>query len=406
MNEFKNWDSLVKYNKRNGVDWEKNVGRRLDFIFNDECHFLIIKEVCNREADRHSRNIVVVFDNGKEKRLRAERLSQINFCKIYPIDTHKFKVGDITKGLQIKKIFSKKKNGYNWNVKMYTVQCSNDGYIFDISETDLDKLVGCPVCSNKRIVSGINDLATTDTWMVQYLKNKDDAIRYAAKSGKETTCKCPICGREKNMTFEVLHRYGFRCDYCSDKISYPNKLMTAVLLQLEDATKIENYKREYKAEWTQGYLYDHYFLFDNKDTLIEMDGGFHYRNNTLAKQDVSCIQKRDKIKDKLAFDNGFNLIRVDCNYISIKDRFNYIVENIKLSLGNILDLSIIDWGYCERFASSNLVKEICELYNNGVSRKEIRERYPFVSNTTIGNYLNIGNSCGLCHYDYGAKFAV
>lgn len=203
------------------------------------------------------------------------------------------------------------------------------------------------------------------------------------------------------MTFEVLSRYGFRCDYCSDKISYPNKLMTSILLQLEKKSKIKNYKREYKSDWTNGYLYDHYFLFENKNILIEMDGGFHYVDNTLAKKTVSYSQERDKIKDELAFENGFNLIRIDCNYRKLKDRFDYIVKNIKLTLNGILDLSEIDWMYCEKFASSNLIKEICELYDSGVSRKDIREKYSFISNTTIGNYLNIGNSCGLCHYNYG-----
>lgn len=403
MNEFKNWDTLIKYNERNGIDWEKNVGRRLDFVFNDEHHFLTIKEVHDRELNKHSRNIVVLFDNGKERKLRAERLSQMNFCKVYPIDTHKFKIGDVVNGLQIKKPFNKKKSECNWSVKMYTVQCLNDGYIFDIAETDLDRNRGCPVCSNKRVVSGINDLATTDPWMVQYLKNKDDAMKHTAKSGKETICKCPVCGREKCMTFEVLHRYGFRCDYCSDKISYPNKLMTAILLQLENEKIIKNYKREYKAEWTQGCFYDHYFMFGNENILIEMDGGFHYRDNTLTKQDVSYAQKRDKMKNELALNNNFKLFRINCNYKTIKTRFDYIVKNIKLSLENILDLSTIDWEYCKDFTSSNLVKEICQFYNNGVSRKEIREKYSFISNATIGNYLNIGNSCGLCHYDYKIK---
>ena len=406
MNEFKNWDILTKYNNRNGVDWVGNIGKKLEFSFNGENHFLIIKEVCDKKTGKHSRDIVVLFDNGKEKKLRAERLQEMNFCKIYPVDTHKYKVGDIVKEVQIKRTFNKKKNGYGWNVNMYTVQCLNDGYMFDIAESDLSKLVKCPVCSNKKVVSGINDLATTDPWMVQYLKDKNVATKYTAKSGKETICKCPVCGKEKVMTFEVLHRYGFRCDYCSDKISYPNKLMTAVLLQLESFGIIKNYKREYKSKWTQGYFYDHYFLFNDRDILVEMDGGFHYRDNTLSKQDVSYSQERDRIKNELAIDNGFELVRIDCNYVSIKDRFSYIVKNIKLSLKDILDLSKIDWEHCEIFASSNLVKEICNLYNNGLTNKEIHERYSFISKTTIWNYLNIGNSCGLCCYNQKSEHTV
>lgn len=197
MNEFKNWDSLIKEKKEIVLIGKRTFGQRLDFIFNEELHFLTIKDVCKREPNHHSRNIIILFDNGKEKRIRAERLSKMNFCKVYPIDTHKFKIGDKTKGLQIKKSFYKKRNGYNWNVKMYTVQCLNDGYVFDISESDLDRLVKCPVCSNKRVAMGINDIATTDPWMVQFLKDKDEATKYTAKSGKETVCKCPVCGKEK-----------------------------------------------------------------------------------------------------------------------------------------------------------------------------------------------------------------
>lgn len=405
MNEFLNWNDFVKYKGRDGIDWKKNVGKTLNFIFNDENHSLTIKEVCERMPNQHSRNIVVVFDNGKERSIRAERLKQMNFCKIYPIDTHHFDIGDIVKGMVVKNVFSKKRNGYNWHVKMYTVQCLTDKCVFDIAEAELDKLVKCPVCSNKRVVEGINDIATTHPWMVQYLKNKDDATKYTAKSGKTAICICPICGKERTTTFEVLHRYGFRCNYCSDKISYPNKLMTAVLIQLENNGVIESYKREYKSDWMQGRFYDHYFILDNKNFLVEMDGGFHYRDNTYTGRSVSYTKEIDGIKDKLAASNGFELIRVDCNYDTIKNRFGYITKNIKLSMDGVLDLSQIDWNCCENFAASNLVKEICELYSNGVNRKELQARYPFISNVTIGTYLAIGDSCGLCDYNRNVNIA-
>ena len=398
MNEFKNWNSLRKSSNKQGIDWRANVGARLDFVFNGEDHFLVIEEVFDKTDRAHSRNLGVIFDNGNRKIIRAERLAEMNFCKVYLPDTFKFKKGEIYKNLAIKKVFRRKKNGYDWSQKVYTVECLNDGYVYDVAESDLIKSSGCPVCLNKKIVPGINDIATTSDWMLVYFKNKEDALKYSSKSGKSIELRCPICGKEKIASPETLSKYGFRCDYCSDKISFPNKLMTNILQQFEQLGIISCFKREYKASWSNGYSYDGFFIKDNIKYLIEMDGGFHYRDNTLNGVSVSQAVLRDKTKNMLAEENGLKLIRVDCNYKLIEERFEYIWRNMKEALGGILDFSIINKNECRNFSASNLLKAVCKSYADGCSIIQLREKYSYICKNTITSYLKIGTSCGLCSF--------
>ena len=107
-------------------------------------------------------------------------------------------------------------------------------------------------------------------------------------------------------------------------------------------------------EWSNNKFYD--FVFDN--IIVEMDGSFHLGNKYYSYEEVKEI---DNLKDKLALENGYNLIRVDC----YKSDFLYIKENLyKTKLKTVLDLDMADWIKLEQeLITNNLVKMACDTYN-------------------------------------------
>lgn len=394
---YLNWNDLNRINNR--IDWKSNVGFTLLFYINGEKHSLKIIEDCGIHGKSHY--VKVKFDNNVVKDFRTERLKTLEFKKIYYQYSFKYQPGDIVNGLRIIKQIAQKREKYNWVEKKYQCICLKDSYEFITSENSLERNCGCPVCSNRKIIAGINDVATTDPWMVTYFKDKSEAYKYSSRSGHTITCKCPICGEEKITQIEVLHRYGFRCNFCSDKISHPNKLMTYALLQLQNNNIIRNFQREFSAQWAGGYKYDGYFEMEKFAFIIEMDGGFHFNDNTFNNQKYQDTQKLDELKKSLAESHDIIVLRVDCNYKTMTDRDSYIINNLKTTLSNYLDVSTIDWDKCISQANNNLVYEICDKYKSGLGRKQIGDQYSWLSNTTIGNYLQIGTQCGFCDYDSG-----
>ena len=82
------------------------------------------------------------------------------------------------------------------------------------------------------------------------------------------------------------------------------------------------------------------------------------------------------------------------------DYLNFIKNNIlKSELSNIFDLSNIDWLKCEEFALKNIVKEVCDYWNNtGTTSRDIGKIFK-KSRTVINAYLKKGAKLGWCSYD-------
>jgi len=76
---------------------------------------------------------------------------------------------------------------------------------------------------------------------------------------------------------------------------------------------LEKHKLSYEFQYNvNGYLYD--FWVHSIDCLVEVDGDFHHCNPEVHPEPLYEIQKHtvehDKVKNKVAKDNGYNLIRV------------------------------------------------------------------------------------------------
>lgn len=275
-------------------------------------------------------------------------------------------------------------------------QCANN-HIWSARIGDIFRGRGCPYCAGKKVIDGETSLLDTRPDIAELLKNKEDARKYSAGSGKKVWFVCPDCGTECFKTICDVCTYGFSCKKCADGISWPNKFMFNILSQLKVDFEREITKTMPGFEWVGNYRYDFCIRLKDRFVLVEMDGQFHFCDRFRSYEETHRI---DELKNQMAIDNGIELIRIDCNYVK-DNRFEYIKNNILTSkLSIILDLSDIDWIKCDREAQKKLVVEVAKLYNNGLSMQEIKSRLNF-NIKTIRKWLKQATNVGLC--DYSAK---
>lgn len=249
----------------------------------------------------------------------------------------------------------------------------------------------CPYCSGKKVLVGHNDLWTTRPDIAKLLKDKSDGYKYTKGSNKKVDFVCPECGIVNNKKIDMVCRYRFVCQSCSDGISYPNKFGRAFLDQLP----IINHQCEYQPDWAKPFYYDNYFQYDEKEYIVEMDGLFHFEETTTTTISLEDRKRSDKIKDELAIKNNITIIRIDCR----KSDCNYIKNNIINSeLNNIFDLSCIDWMLCDQKAQKNLIKEVCNLYKSGIHNLYVIKDMLHISIWAVRKYVQDGSKFGWCDY--------
>lgn len=195
--------------------------------------------------------------------------------------------------------------------------------------------------------------------------------------------------------------FGFSCNYCSDGIPYSEKVMGNVLTQLG-----VDYCFQERFDWSYYYdengkrhrcIYD--FVIKGDNIIIETDGGFHYNECKSIRPAFSLEDRKkiDGIKNRLAADNGYLIIRIDCNYDNTSSRFDYIKQNIIKALSPIYTLDIIDWRIVERSSEGSKIEQASALWesNNRITTSEIAEKLN-TSTTSIIQYLKTGTRLGIC----------
>ena len=297
------------------------------------------------------------------------------------------------------------------NEKMYFTHHLSNGTSHTVySKPDRIYNHKCPVCSGLQVCVGFNDIWTTNPDLGNLLANPDDGFKYMQNSNKHTDFKCPVCGyicKDKSIN-QVNRDMDVRCPICKDGISYPNKFIFNSLLQIKD--KLDFLDREYRPKWCKFELkekmrtgvYDIYLGINNKEYIIEMDGGFHEKLHSKEKyytlEDIKYI---DSMKDKLAIEHNIEMIRIDCSY-DYHDRYKYILRNILNSkLSEILPLELIDFEEANIKSQKSLLVEACNLWNNGYAAHEITLELN-IGKWLVSSYLKQGQKYNLCN-NYSAQ---
>lgn len=275
----------------------------------------------------------------------------------------------------------------NTKVKIKHNTCNN---IFDVRPNDfINKKSKCPVCSNKVIISGVNDILTTHPDAAQLIVDKNLITTISAGSKRKVQVRCPICERIKKMhVYTLVKKGGVVCNMCGDGFSVPEKIMSSILTQVG-----LNYKWDNIFKWSKGKRYD--FYIPTLSCIIETHGAQHYTDVPSWGQTLVKTQSIDKYKQQLAKDNNIKqYIIIDCRNSDIE----FIKYNIMNSeLATLIDLSCIDWDICATDALSNFAMKSISLYNNGLSVKEIADELKTTTRTIVG-YLKRGNNLGFCEY--------
>lgn len=282
-----------------------------------------------------------------------------------------------------------------------TLICNDCGTPKDILPYNIRRSkYGCAECvriSLIRPIIGVDDLWSKRPDVASLLANPDDGYLYKENSHQSVMFNCPICGKQKLYEIACVSAHGFSCDDCSDGISYPNKFMRSLFRQLQ-----VDFVPEFNEEWLGKYKYDFYFELNNKKYCVEADGGLGhgYGVHSKSTKTLDELKQIDDYKDKLAIQHNINIIRIDCNYKN-NERCSYIFNSITNSiLSNLFDLSIVDILECDRYATTSLFKEVCDLWNNGMCNIYDIANVVHLHPTSITSYLKRGAMLQMTNYDH------
>ena len=284
-----------------------------------------------------------------------------------------------------------KVNGqYNGDDNPVDVECLIDGYKWSPRVSNLlHNKRGCPVCSGRTLMVGVNDLWTVRPDIARLLKYPE--MGYQLRKGCHTECIfiCPYCGSEIVSKLSTVCNFGLSCKQCGDGFSYPSKLMRNVLQYLSI-----DFIQEYSPIWIKPKRYDFYCIIDRQEYIIEMDGGLGHGNKILNKNKMTLEKSLeiDRYKDDMARQNGINIIRIDCE----PSCFEYIKLNILNNLSGILDLSSVDWEYCNKQSQKTIMVDVCNYYKSTLcSLDELSQNFCLCKDT-IKKYLRNGYRLQLC----------
>ena len=253
----------------------------------------------------------------------------------------------------------------------------------------------CDVPQQNSLVVGVNDIATIAPDIVKLLKDKNNAVKYCATSGERIDFICPDCGQEHRKRIATVVKSGLPCQ-CSDGVSYPNKFMYSLWRQIGVF-----FRTEISFDWSMSRRYDGYIEFNGYKIIVEQHGEQHYSKPIMAKGKCRSIEeehRNDILKRQLALDNGIDLyFEIDCRKSNVDYIRKSVIESGILEILAV-DADSIDWKACDEFATSNLIKEICEFRDQSKwPIIKIAEKYGF-SRKTIREYLAHGAKFGWCSY--------
>lgn len=388
--------STSEIKKNNGkVNWEEILGMELELFYNGEIYKVKVINYENKRlwVDYNG----YVYDKGVDIR----NFNNGQFGNILKIGTSKFKYerechfkDDERDMIITDREYRIDKSGIKR--KWYKYTCNKCGWTEGwIEESSLIKNVGCACCSGHKLVPHINSIKVKATWMIDLGVSKEDALKYTCCSNKKIEVICPNCGNKKFLTPNNIYKTKSIGCNCGDRLSYPEKIMHSVLKQINIEYKTQLSKTTFK--WCDKYKYDFYLPYYNM--IIETHGLQHYEENKNWNMSLREVQENDKNKEELALNNGiYDYIVIDCRY----SEFDFIKNSILNSkLNSLFDLSKVDWIKCEEFALKNIVKEVCEYWNN----KEEWETTVDVGKVfnlgkkTISRYLKKGNFLEWCNYN-------
>ena len=218
------------------------------------------------------------------------------------------------------------------------------GHEWQASISNRNKGQGCPICGNKQVLPGYNDLATTHPHIAaEWHPSKNGNLlptQVTAGAGDVIWWKCSHGHEWKTAIFHRLHGTG--CPVCSSDlhVSFPEK---AIFFYIQNA--FSGTKENYHTEWLGRFELD--IAIPALEIGIEYDGQAWHTN-----------PDRDFRKDFLCLENNYTLIRIrekDCPIIETPS-IVYQMENNKKDLPKAIQF-VADQ-ICQKSGKSPIILDI------------------------------------------------
>lgn len=378
--------------KLNLENWER-IGKSLS---KEECEIIgrvYYSGSLHRYKCKHCGAIKIIQQNNFKTRLtKCECVKQKEIAE-HPTWSQNLATWELVKTIPRKENHLYNKSEYG-TYGIYKCKHCEEERIIHKSEIKSSRVVcnnGCNATrDSKKVIKGVNDIATVAPEMVNYLVNKEEAFKYKSRSSKKLRMKCIYCGEERMIAPGNFMARGFCCSTCSDGVSYPERVIGNILKQFdieyEKQMTLDNRKTKYD------------FYLPKFNTIIETHGKQHYvevgfsKNN---KRTLEAQQESDEYKMGLALSKGYNYIVLDCRYSNIewiRDSF------LKSSLSSIVNVDMIDWDVIDKHSSSSLFQEVVDYYKETqLDTKQLAKVFN-LDDTTISGYLRKAHKLGLCNY--------
>lgn len=206
------------------------------------------------------------------------------------------------------------------------------------------------------------------------------------KTARGYKLKCLSCGYKYQTREERLSS----CPVCGIRSSWTERFIFSIFIQAGIDFEVQK-----EFNWLQNRWYDVYLPKYN--AIVEINGVQHYEpiknpnreQRTAEQQYLECISS-DKLKYNSAIKNGLS-------YYVIDAREQNNLYNMAKSVLTFIDFSNISTFECGKFATNNVVKKYCNLWNEGYSVDEISQKLN-CSIGTVQRRLREGTQYNLCNY--------
>lgn len=275
---------------------------------------------------------------------------------------------------------------------------------YTIVQSSLKNGNGCNCCKGHIVVPEINSIYAVAPFMMKLGVSEEDAKKHRPQSQNKIIVKCPDCGEKKEIKVQDIFKNNSIGCTCGDGFSRGHKYIHNMLNQLNI-----DFKGNYIPDWCRYYnkykkidTYGEYdFFIEDMKLIIEVDGGFHRIDNNMSGQTKEESKYIDDMKDRLAEENGYRVIRV-----LYDDIFDFEENILNSEIAVLFNLDDVDWLLCKEYSSNKLTRIICDYWSKKRTNETTTEVAKIFSTNrvTVRRYLKLGTELGWCNYDGDEEF--
>ncbi len=231
-------------------------------------------------------------------------------------------------------------------ISPYEVSCWSNKKVWWICElghewvsviSDRSSGKGCPYCSNRKILAGFNDLATTDPGLIIYWSDRNDLkpTEVSRSSGRKVEWVCDIGHKWESSV--ARRTAGGGCPQCQTNLRTENTLRELLKSRIGQSRQ----RKLDGLRWPSGQRFEVDYISEC-GLVVEYDGYLWHKSNS--------SMSRDLYKTEKLMVNGYKVVRLRHRPLELLRLENESLLQIQLdwdAKGNhietALDTLVIPW---------------------------------------------------------------